>query len=195
MRRHIVLTSKSYLLYILAKIKLICWSLLSSKKKKKYLIKSWTAGHKMDLGTYFGFEPEKAKNRSCNYMVHRKDSLTFMQFSIIENISHQVPMGGGNGAFHSMWLVLSWHHLVVFAGNYARLSLQIGYLESGVYEVPIIVTDSGNPPLYNTSMIRVKVCPCDENGDCTTIGAVAATRLGTGAIIAILICIIILLCE
>ncbi|XP_040187214.1 cadherin-4 isoform X1 [Rana temporaria] len=78
-------------------------------------------------------------------------------------------------------------------GNYARLSLQIGYLESGVYEVPIIVTDSGNPPLYNTSMIRVKVCPCDENGDCTTIGAVAATRLGTGAIIAILICIIILL--
>ncbi|XP_068119410.1 cadherin-4 isoform X2 [Hyperolius riggenbachi] len=78
-------------------------------------------------------------------------------------------------------------------GNYARLSLQIGYLESGVYEVPIIVTDSGNPPLYNQSIIRVKVCPCDENGDCTTIGAVAATRLGTGAIIAILICIIILL--
>ncbi|XP_077108965.1 cadherin-4 isoform X1 [Ranitomeya variabilis] len=78
-------------------------------------------------------------------------------------------------------------------GNYARLSLQIGYLESGVYEVPIIVTDSGNPPLYNKSVIRVKVCPCDENGDCTTIGAVAATRLGTGAIIAILICIIILL--
>ncbi|KAM3922340.1 cadherin-4 [Leptodactylus fuscus] len=78
-------------------------------------------------------------------------------------------------------------------GNYARLSLQIGYLESGVYEVPVIVTDSGNPPLYNTSIIRVKVCPCDENGDCTTIGAVAATRLGTGAIIAILICIIILL--
>ncbi|XP_063815399.1 cadherin-4 isoform X2 [Pseudophryne corroboree] len=78
-------------------------------------------------------------------------------------------------------------------GNYARLSLQIGYLESGVYEVPVIVADSGNPPLYNTSIIRVKVCPCDDNGDCTTIGAVAATRLGTGAIISILICIIILL--
>jgi len=69
------------------------------------------------------------------------------------------------------------------------------YLEAGVYDVPIIVTDSGNPPLYNTSIIKVKVCPCDENGDCTTIGAVAAAGLGTGAIIAILICIIILLSE
>lgn len=69
------------------------------------------------------------------------------------------------------------------------------YLEAGVYDVPIVVTDSGNPPLYNTSVIKVKVCPCDENGDCTTIGAVAAAGLGTGAIIAILICIIILLSK
>lgn len=80
-------------------------------------------------------------------------------------------------------------------GDYAQLSLRIMYLEAGVYDVPIIVTDSGNPPLYNTSVIKVKVCPCDENGDCTTIGAVAAAGLGTGAIIAILICIIILLSE
>uniref|UniRef100_A0A8C9T8Q0 Cadherin-4 n=1 Tax=Scleropages formosus TaxID=113540 RepID=A0A8C9T8Q0_SCLFO len=78
-------------------------------------------------------------------------------------------------------------------GDYAQLSLRIQYLESGVYDVPVIVTDSGNPPLSNRSVIKVKVCPCDENGDCTTIGAVAAAGLGTGAIIAILICIIILL--
>ncbi|XP_031749830.1 cadherin-4 isoform X2 [Xenopus tropicalis] len=61
--------------------------------------------------------------------------------------------------------------------NYARLSLHIGYLESGMYEVPVIVTDSGNPPLYNTSVIKVKVCPCDDNGDCTSVGAVAAAGL------------------
>ncbi|XP_036040554.1 cadherin-4 isoform X2 [Onychomys torridus] len=78
-------------------------------------------------------------------------------------------------------------------GDYAQLSLRILYLEAGVYDVPIIVTDSGNPPLFNTSIIKVKVCPCDENGDCTTIGAVAAAGLGTGAIVAILICIVILL--
>lgn len=64
-----------------------------------------------------------------------------------------------------------------------------------MYDVPIIVTDSGNPPLSNTSIIKVKVCPCDENGDCTTIGAVAAAGLGTSAIVAILVCIVILLSE
>ncbi|XP_029579438.1 cadherin-4-like [Salmo trutta] len=78
-------------------------------------------------------------------------------------------------------------------GDYARLSLRIQYLKPGVYEVPVIVSDSGNPPLSNRSVIKVKVCPCDENGDCTLVGAVAAAGLGTGAIIAILICIIILL--
>uniref|UniRef100_A0A8C4N0L3 Cadherin-4 n=1 Tax=Equus asinus asinus TaxID=83772 RepID=A0A8C4N0L3_EQUAS len=78
-------------------------------------------------------------------------------------------------------------------GDYAQLSLRIMYLEAGMYDVPIIVTDSGNPPLSNMSIIKVKVCPCDENGDCTTIGAVAAAGLGTGAIVAILICIVILL--
>lgn len=64
-----------------------------------------------------------------------------------------------------------------------------------MYEVPVIVLDSGNPPLSNRSIIKVKVCPCDEHGDCTTLGAVAAAGLGTGAIISILICIIILLSE
>ncbi|KAK2500359.1 hypothetical protein MC885_002059 [Smutsia gigantea] len=74
-------------------------------------------------------------------------------------------------------------------GDHAQLGLRILYLEPGVYDVPIIVTDSGNPPLSNTSIIKVKVCPCDENGDCTTIGAVAAAGLGTSAMVAILICI------
>lgn len=80
-------------------------------------------------------------------------------------------------------------------GDYAQLSLRILYLEAGVYDVPIIVTDSGNPPLSNTSVIKVKVCPCDENGDCTAAGAVAAAGLGTGALVAILLCIVLLLSE
>ncbi|KAK5872938.1 hypothetical protein PBY51_013596 [Eleginops maclovinus] len=79
------------------------------------------------------------------------------------------------------------------SGDYAQLRLRIPYLEAAVYEIPIIVSDSGNPPLSNRSLIRVKVCPCDDNGDCSATGAVAAAGLGTGAIIAILICIIILL--
>lgn len=108
----------------------------------------------------------------------------------------QIPRGGWAWLCEP-WLSVSATHLsaLVAPGDYAQLSLRIMYLEAGVYDVPIIVTDSGNPPLYNTSIIKVKVCPCDENGDCTTIGAVAAAGLGTGAIIAILICIIILLSE
>uniref|UniRef100_A0A8C9TF27 Cadherin-4 n=1 Tax=Scleropages formosus TaxID=113540 RepID=A0A8C9TF27_SCLFO len=78
-------------------------------------------------------------------------------------------------------------------GDYAQLRLRIQHLDAGVYDVPVVVSDSGNPPLSSRSVIKVKACPCDEHGDCTVAGAVAAAGLGTGAIIAILICIIILL--
>ncbi|XP_069739789.1 cadherin-4-like isoform X2 [Narcine bancroftii] len=78
-------------------------------------------------------------------------------------------------------------------GDSAQLSLRIGFLIASVYDIPIIITDSGNPPLSSTAVIKVKVCPCDEHGDCTAVGAIAAAGLGTGAIIAILLCIIILL--
>ncbi|XP_078397268.1 cadherin-2-like [Cetorhinus maximus] len=78
-------------------------------------------------------------------------------------------------------------------GDYAQLSLKIGILDDGIYEVPIMIMDSGNPPKSATSILLVKVCPCDENGDCTSVQAIVAAGLGTGAIIAILLCIIILL--
>ncbi|XP_008432407.2 cadherin-2 [Poecilia reticulata] len=78
-------------------------------------------------------------------------------------------------------------------GDYAQMSLKIGFLESGIYEVPIIITDSGNLPMSNTSYLRIKVCQCDMNGDCTDQQHIMAAGLGTGAIISILLCIIILL--
>ncbi|XP_027035406.1 cadherin-2 [Tachysurus fulvidraco] len=78
-------------------------------------------------------------------------------------------------------------------GDHVQLSLRIGYLQSGIYEVPIIITDSGNLPMANTSHLRVKVCQCDHHGDCVDMERIMAAGLGTGAIIAILICIIILL--
>lgn len=80
-------------------------------------------------------------------------------------------------------------------GDYAQVSLKIGFLESGIYELPIIITDSGNPPMSNTSYLRIKVCQCDMNGDCSDQQHIMAAGLGTGAIISILLCIIILLSE
>ncbi|KAK3566594.1 hypothetical protein QTP86_001078 [Hemibagrus guttatus] len=79
------------------------------------------------------------------------------------------------------------------SSDHAQLSLKIGFLERGIYEIPISITDSGNLAMSNTSYLRVKVCKCDQNGDCTDQEYLAATGLGTGAIIAILLCIIILL--
>lgn len=94
---------------------------------------------------------------------------------------------------HSLSLsVFSPPHL---SGDYAQVSLKIGYLESGIYEIPIIITDSGNLPMSNTSYLRIKVCQCDISGDCTDQEHIMAAGLGTGAIIAILLCIIILLSE
>ncbi|XP_037537239.1 cadherin-2 [Nematolebias whitei] len=78
-------------------------------------------------------------------------------------------------------------------GDYAQVSLKIGFLESGIYDIPIIITDSGNLPMSNTSYLRIKVCQCDINGDCTDQQHIMAAGLGTGAIISILLCIIILL--
>ncbi|KAJ0065379.1 hypothetical protein NL108_009543, partial [Boleophthalmus pectinirostris] len=78
-------------------------------------------------------------------------------------------------------------------GEHAQLRLRIGSLASGIYQVPIIITDSGNLPMSNTSYLRVKVCQCDHHGDCVDMERIIAAGLGTGAIIAILICIIILL--
>ncbi|XP_070764586.1 cadherin-2-like [Enoplosus armatus] len=78
-------------------------------------------------------------------------------------------------------------------GEYAQLRLRIGSLASGIYKIPIMITDSGNLPMSNTSYLRVKVCQCDHHGDCVDMERIIAAGLGTGAIIAILICIIILL--
>ncbi|XP_034564388.1 cadherin-2-like [Notolabrus celidotus] len=78
-------------------------------------------------------------------------------------------------------------------GEYAQLRLRIGSLASGIYELPIMITDSGNLPMSNTSYLKVKVCQCDHHGDCVDMERIIAAGLGTGAIIAILICIIILL--
>ncbi|RXN37552.1 cadherin-2-like protein [Labeo rohita] len=79
------------------------------------------------------------------------------------------------------------------SGEYAQLSLKIDFLESGIYQIPIVITDSGDMPLSNTSYLRVKVCQCDHNGDCTDQERIMTAGLSTGAIISLLLCIITLL--
>lgn len=99
--------------------------------------------------------------------------------------------------FKPMWVIHYFLTSTLFShtGDHAQLSLRIRFLEAGIYDVPIVITDSGNPHASSTSLLKVKVCQCDLNGDCTDVDRIVGAGLGTGAIIAILLCIIILLSE
>ncbi|XP_037550005.1 cadherin-7a isoform X1 [Nematolebias whitei] len=67
--------------------------------------------------------------------------------------------------------------------------------EQAVYQLPVLITDSGSPSLSSTNTLSVRVCECDSNGEAFSCGAVAytATGLSTGALLATLGCIITLL--
>ncbi|XP_054622011.1 cadherin-7a [Dunckerocampus dactyliophorus] len=67
--------------------------------------------------------------------------------------------------------------------------------EQPVYRLPVLIVDSGSPALSSTNTLSVRVCECDADGVASSCGAVAytATGLSTGALLAILGCIITLL--
>ena len=108
----------------------------------------------------------------------------------MKSVSEKLPLLSIFQIIPLSTLSSSSYHIV---GEYAQLRLRVSFLASGIYEVPILITDSGNLPMSNTSFLRVKVCQCDHHGDCVDMERIIAAGLGTGAIIAILICIIILL--
>nr|XP_003417119.1 cadherin-8 isoform X1 [Loxodonta africana] len=65
-----------------------------------------------------------------------------------------------------------------------------------VYLLPIIISDSGNPPLSSTSTLTIRVCGCSSDGvvqSCNVEAYVLPIGLSMGALIAILACIILLL--
>uniref|UniRef100_A0A3B4ZEM6 Cadherin 7 n=1 Tax=Stegastes partitus TaxID=144197 RepID=A0A3B4ZEM6_9TELE len=67
--------------------------------------------------------------------------------------------------------------------------------EQPVYRLPVLIVDSGSPALSSTNTLSVRVCDCDSDGVALSCGAVAytSTGLSTGALLAILGCIITLL--
>ncbi|XP_062442910.1 cadherin-8 isoform X4 [Rhea pennata] len=65
-----------------------------------------------------------------------------------------------------------------------------------VYLLPIIISDSGNPPMSSTSTLTIRVCGCSSDGivqSCNAEAYVLPIGLSMGALIAILACIILLL--
>ncbi|XP_007899915.1 cadherin-18 [Callorhinchus milii] len=65
-----------------------------------------------------------------------------------------------------------------------------------VYQLPIVISDSGIPVLSSTGTLTIRVCACNTKGKvrtCSTEAYLSAAGLSTGALIAILLCILILL--
>ena len=67
-----------------------------------------------------------------------------------------------------------------------------------IYLLPVLIEDNGYPPKSSTGTLTIRVCGCESDGSLLTCSAEAIflpVGLSTGALIAILLCIIILLGE
>ncbi|XP_053252586.1 cadherin-7 isoform X2 [Podarcis raffonei] len=68
--------------------------------------------------------------------------------------------------------------------------------EQSVYYLPVFIVDSGSPSLSSTNTLTIRVCDCDADGIAQTCNAEAyilPAGLSTGALIAILACVLTLL--
>lgn len=70
--------------------------------------------------------------------------------------------------------------------------------EQDVFFLPILVVDSGPPTLSSTGTLTIRICGCDSSGaiqSCNTTAFVMAATLSPGALIALLVCVLILVGE
>ncbi|KAI1888894.1 hypothetical protein AGOR_G00173460 [Albula goreensis] len=68
--------------------------------------------------------------------------------------------------------------------------------DQSLYQLPILIVDSGNPSLSSTNTLSIRVCECDLDGlaqSCTAEAFMLPAGLSTGALIAILACVLTLL--
>ncbi|XP_064804944.1 cadherin-7-like isoform X5 [Oncorhynchus masou masou] len=68
--------------------------------------------------------------------------------------------------------------------------------EQMLYRLPVLIVDNGSPALSSTNTLSVNVCDCDSDGVAQSCGAMPYTLpagLSTGALVAVLGCIITLL--
>lgn len=68
--------------------------------------------------------------------------------------------------------------------------------EQELYQLPVVVWDGGEPLLSSTSTVTLRVCPCQRGARmpvCRAQAFLSSAGLSTGALIAILLCVLILL--
>nr|XP_029499175.1 cadherin-7-like [Oncorhynchus nerka] len=65
-----------------------------------------------------------------------------------------------------------------------------------MYRLPVLIMDGGSPALSSTNTLSIRVCDCDPDGapqSCGSEASMLSAGLSTGALIAILACILTLL--
>ncbi|KAJ6626439.1 hypothetical protein lerEdw1_014754 [Lerista edwardsae] len=70
--------------------------------------------------------------------------------------------------------------------------------EMSMYLLPVVISDDDYPIQSSTETVMIRVCACDQRGkmlSCNAEALIHPTGLSTGALVAILLCIIILLGE
>ncbi|XP_064409607.1 cadherin-7a isoform X2 [Latimeria chalumnae] len=68
--------------------------------------------------------------------------------------------------------------------------------EQTVFYLPVVIVDSGSPSLSSTNTLTIRVCDCDADGvaqSCNAEAYILPAGLSTGALIAILACVLTLL--
>ncbi|MEQ2214425.1 hypothetical protein XENOCAPTIV_006329 [Xenoophorus captivus] len=98
----------------------------------------------------------------------------------------------------------AWHNISVIATEFNNtawiLTRRNSYssLQKSIYHVPVVITDGEFPVQSSTNTLTIRVCTCDREGNmklCNPEALTARAGLSTGALVAILLCVIILLSE
>lgn len=102
-----------------------------------------------------------------------------------------VPESSSNGTFCFLPASDNTASILTRRASYSRL-------HQSVYLVPVVITDGDYPMQSSTGTLTVRVCTCDREGNmelCNPEALSSSPGLSTGALIAILLCAIILLSE
>uniref|UniRef100_A0A8B9IPK8 Cadherin 22 n=1 Tax=Anser cygnoides TaxID=8845 RepID=A0A8B9IPK8_ANSCY len=121
----------------------------------------------------------------------------------ISVVDRDEPQGGHRFYFTLPPEATNNHHfsLLDIKDNTAAVHTQrVGFnrQEQDVYLLPILVVDSGPPPLSSTGTLTIRICGCDSNGaiqSCNSTAYAMSATLSPGALIALLVCVLILIGE
>lgn len=99
-----------------------------------------------------------------------------------------------------MKMTLLWLYFFPADNTAAVHTQRVGFnrQEQDVYLLPILVVDSGPPALSSTGTLTIRVCGCDSTGaiqSCNSTAYAMSATLSPGALIALLVCILILAGE